>query len=55
MTAPTHHAIVEGEPGIFPAPVAQVLRALGRLVTRRRRESEAPAPPPAPPPPEDPA
>lgn len=36
MTAATWHAIVEGEPGIFPAPVARVLRALGGLGRRRR-------------------
>ena len=28
-------AIVEGEPGIFPAPIAQVLVRLNRWVRRR--------------------
>lgn len=33
--------IVEGEPGIFPDPVARVLRGLGRLL--RRDEAAKPA------------
>jgi hypothetical protein len=40
------HLVVEGEPGIFPQPVADVLRRLGgwaeRLTTRRRRGDEPP-------------
>jgi hypothetical protein len=45
--------VVEGEPGIFPPPVANVLRAFGRLVTGRRRPraAEDPTPPSATPPP----
>jgi hypothetical protein len=41
--------VVEGEPGIFPAPVAGVLRAFGRLFTgrRRRRAEEEPTEPEA--------
>lgn len=31
---PVRFGIVEGEPGIFPDPVARVLRALARLVRR---------------------
>jgi hypothetical protein len=30
------HAIVEGEPGIFPDPVARVMRAIGGWFGRRR-------------------
>ena len=41
------HQVVEGEPGIFPAPVASVLRRLGRwaegVVTRRGRGEARPA------------
>ena len=44
MTDPTRRRIVEGEPGIFPAPVAAVLRAFGRLF--RRDEAKPPAAPP---------
>jgi hypothetical protein len=29
--------IVEGEPGIFPDPIARILVWLGRLVRRRKR------------------
>ncbi len=46
------HLVVEGEPGIFPAPVAGVLRRLGRwaegIVTRRDRGEARPAAEPAP-------
>jgi hypothetical protein len=31
--------VVEGEPGIFPDPIARVLRAIGRFVTTRRGEA----------------
>jgi hypothetical protein len=34
--------IVEGEPGIFPAPIASVLRAFGRLFRRDKRAQEEP-------------
>jgi hypothetical protein len=30
------HAIVEGEPGIFPDPVARVMRTIGGWFGRRR-------------------
>lgn len=30
------HAIVEGEPGIFPDPVARVMRAIGGWFGRRK-------------------
>lgn len=39
------YAIVEGEPGIFPDPVARLLRRLGRLA-RRRQDAEPPPPRP---------
>jgi hypothetical protein len=32
--------VVEGEPGIFPDPIARVLRAIGRFLTTRRDASE---------------
>jgi hypothetical protein len=38
--------IVEGEPGIFPAPIASVLRAFGRLFRRDKRQP--PQQPPGP-------
>jgi hypothetical protein len=31
-----HHSIVEGEPGIFPDPVARVMRAIGGWFGRRK-------------------
>jgi hypothetical protein len=34
--------VVEGEPGIFPDPIARLLRAIGRLVTTRRGEATKP-------------
>jgi hypothetical protein len=34
--------VVEGEPGIFPDPIARLLRAFGRLVTGRRKRSVEP-------------
>jgi hypothetical protein len=46
MIDPTRRRIVEGEPGIFPAPIASVLRAFGRVFTRDKKK------PPEPPPPE---
>lgn len=39
------HAIVEGEPGIFPDPIARIMRGIGGLF-RKREEEQAPAPPP---------
>jgi hypothetical protein len=35
--------VVEGEPGIFPDPIARALRAIGRFIVPRRRD--APKPP----------
>jgi hypothetical protein len=40
------HGIVEGEPGIFPAPVARVLQRVGGWI-RRRVEPVPPEPGPA--------
>jgi len=36
--------VVEGEPGIFPDPIARILRAVGRIF----RRDPAPIDPPAP-------
>ena len=47
--------IVEGEPGIFPEPVARIMRSIGGLF-RRTPSSDAAtpeAPTTAPPPPDD--
>ena len=41
------HGVVEGEPGIFPAPVARVMRTIGGLFGRKKAD---PAPPAGPPP-----
>ena len=45
------HGIVEGEPGIFPDPIARLMRGIGRIFDRGRRDDKGPdpAPPPAPP------
>jgi hypothetical protein len=41
------HGIVEGEPGIFPEPIARLFRAIGRLFGRGRGSaSEPPGPSP---------
>jgi hypothetical protein len=42
----TQHAIVEGEPGIFPAPVASLMRKIGSFFDRKPKSE--PAPPPSP-------
>ncbi|HEY8545099.1 MAG TPA: hypothetical protein VIL36_08625 [Acidimicrobiales bacterium] len=34
------HGIVEGEPGIFPDPIARLMRGIGRLFDRGRRDGE---------------
>jgi hypothetical protein len=34
--------VVEGEPGIFPDPIARVLRAIGRFIPPRRRDETKP-------------
>lgn len=36
------NAVVEGEPGIFPDPIARVLRAVGRFVTNWLGKAERP-------------
>jgi hypothetical protein len=36
------HGIVEGEPGIFPAPIARLFQAIGRLFGRGRRSNPQP-------------
>jgi hypothetical protein len=35
------HGIVEGEPGIFPAPVAKVMRAIGGLFGKKKPPSSS--------------
>ena len=37
------HGIVEGEPGIFPEPVARIMRGIGRLFTRDKKPPDPPA------------
>ena len=44
--------IVEGEPGIFPDPVARIMRSIGGLFRRGPSAADAPAPE-APAPPDD--
>jgi hypothetical protein len=40
------HGIVEGEPGMFPDPIARFLRWLfGPITRRRRKEAEEPQEP----------
>jgi hypothetical protein len=48
--------IVEGEPGIFPEPVARIMRGIGGLFQRKpKAEADQPAPEtPAPADPPDP-
>jgi hypothetical protein len=46
------YGIVEGEPGIFPDPIARLFRAIGGLFGGRRKDAPA-AEPEAPPPPAD--
>jgi hypothetical protein len=41
------HAIVEGEPGIFPAPVARVMQKIGGFFDRRRKPEAGPEPEPS--------
>lgn len=33
------HGIVEGEPGIFPEPVARFMRGIGRIFDRGKRDA----------------
>lgn len=42
------HGIVEGEPGIFPEPVARFMRGIGRLFDRGRGADAPPAQEPGP-------
>jgi hypothetical protein len=42
----TQHAIVEGEPGIFPAPVASLMRKIGGFFDRKPKSEHAPPPSP---------
>jgi len=35
------HGIVEGEPGIFPDPIARLFVAIGRFLRRRRGAGQA--------------
>jgi hypothetical protein len=42
------HGIVEGEPGIFPAPIARLFQAIGRLFGRRSGDSRSAGSPPPP-------
>jgi hypothetical protein len=44
------HGIVEGEPGIFPAPIARLFQAIGRLFGRRSGGTHTTSSPPATPP-----
>ena len=46
--------IVEGEPGIFPDPIARILRKLGGLFGKERAEEPAEERPERPEPEEDP-
>jgi hypothetical protein len=39
------HGVVEGEPGIFPAPVARVLRTIGGLFSRSKGHPDPAAAP----------
>jgi hypothetical protein len=40
------HGIVEGEPGIFPAPIARLFQAIGRIFRRRPADSPSSGGPP---------
>jgi hypothetical protein len=42
------HGIVEGEPGIFPAPIARLFQAIGRLFGRRSGGTHTSSSPPPP-------
>lgn len=46
-----HNGIVEGEPGIFPAPIARVFVAISRYANKRKRPPADPPPAPDDPPP----
>jgi hypothetical protein len=40
------HGVVEGEPGIFPAPIAKVMRTIGGLFGRKKHAPSSHPPPP---------
>jgi hypothetical protein len=47
------HNVVEGEPGMFPDPIARFMRKVGQLFDRKRKDGDSgastdehPAPPP---------
>lgn len=42
------HGIVEGEPGIFPDPIARFMRGVGRFFDRKKGDDQSPQPPPPP-------
>ena len=37
------YGVVEGEPGIFPAPVAKVMRTIGGLFGRKKPDPPSPS------------
>ena len=39
------YGVVEGEPGVFPAPVAKVMRAIGGLFGKKKPAPQPPSPP----------
>ena len=39
------HGIVEGEPGIFPDPIARFMRGVGRFFDRKKGDDQPPQPP----------
>jgi len=41
-----HNGVVEGEPGIFPAPVAKIMRSIGGIFSRKKPAPDAPSSPP---------
>ena len=45
---PIDHKVVEGEPGIFPDPVARVMRAIVGLFSRKPKPDEVHPPEPEP-------
>jgi hypothetical protein len=51
--ASMRHGIVEGEPGIFPAPIARLFQAIGRLFGHRSGNTHSTGSPPPPGPPGD--
>lgn len=35
------HGVVEGEPGVFPAPVAKIMRTIGGIFSRKKPTPDA--------------